>query len=134
MTDLDLAPIGNCSISSLIDRQGRHIWCCAPRVDSDPVFSALLSGKEAGDKDVIGLWAVDLEGFAEASQAYLRNTPILRTELTDASGAKLEIIDLAPRYRHLSRMYRPTSMIRLIRPVSGTPTIRSVSTGSSPTP
>ncbi len=38
--NLDLAPIGNCAVSSLIDRQGRHVWSCAPRVDGDPVFSA----------------------------------------------------------------------------------------------
>jgi GH15 family glucan-1,4-alpha-glucosidase len=122
--DLDLAPIGNCSISSLIDRQGRHIWCCAPRVDSDPVFSTLLSGKEPEAEDAIGIWAVDVEGFTQASQAYLRNTPILRTEVEDVSGNALEILDFAPRYRQSGRVYRPTSMIRLIRPLAGTPMIR----------
>ena len=124
MIDLDLAPIGNCSISSLIDRQGRHIWCCAPRVDSDPVFSLLLSDREPEDQAALGLWAVDMEGFAEARQGYLRNTPILRTELIDESGCRLEILDFAPRYRQHGRVYRPTAMIRLIRPLAGAPMIR----------
>ena len=124
MIDLDLAPIGNCSIASLVDRQGRHIWCCAPRVDSDPVFSALLSGREPDDEATTGVWSVDVENLAEARQAYLRNTPILRTELTDASGGVVEILDFAPRYRRSGRIYRPTSLVRLIRPVTGTPMIR----------
>ena len=36
--NLDLFPIGNCSVSALIDRSGRFVWACAPRVDGDPVF------------------------------------------------------------------------------------------------
>ncbi|HEY5411122.1 MAG TPA: glycoside hydrolase family 15 protein, partial [Caulobacteraceae bacterium] len=124
MIDLDLAPIGNCSIASLVDRQGRHVWCCAPRVDSDPVFSLLLSNREPEDEATLGVWAVDMENMAEAKQAYLRNTPILRTELIDESGCRLEILDFAPRYRQHGRVYRPTSMIRLIRPLAGAPMIR----------
>ncbi len=121
---LDLAPIGNCSMSSLIDRQGRHVWACAPRVDSDPVFSALLSGRDASDPDLVGVWSVELEGQAEARQAYLRNTPILRTELIDDRGSSLEIIDFAPRFSRQGRLYRPTALIRLIRPLRGAPLIR----------
>ena len=124
MIDLDLAPIGNCSIASLIDRQGRHVWCCAPRVDSDPVFSLLLSDREPEADAALGVWAVDMEGLAEAKQGYLRNTPILRTELIDENGCRLEIIDFAPRYRQHGRVYRPTAMIRLIRPLGGAPMIR----------
>ena len=41
---LDLFPIGNCAASGLIDRAGRLVWACVPRVDGDPVFSALLNG------------------------------------------------------------------------------------------
>ena len=123
MTSLDLAPIGNCAMSSLIDRRGRHVWTCAPRVDSNPVFSSLLTGVEPDHADAIGVWSVEMEGFTESSQAYLRNTPILRTELVDAKGAAVEILDFAPRYRHSGRVYRPSALIRLIRPLRGTPTI-----------
>ena len=120
---LDLAPIGNCAIASLVDRQGRHVWCCAPRFDSDPVFSALMSDADPAAEGAVGVWAVDVKGLVDADQSYLRNTPILRTELIDVDGNRLEIIDFAPRYRHSGRTYRPVSLIRLIRPLQGAPTI-----------
>ncbi len=119
--DLDLAPIGNSTISALVDRQGRYVWCCAPRVDSDPLFSNLLSGQEPDAAGARGFWSVDVAGAAHTRQAYLRNTPILRTEITDAAGAAVEIIDFAPRFRLYGRGYRPTSFIRLVRPLVGSP-------------
>src|SRR6185503_12279790 len=61
---------------------------------------------------------------AETQQAYLRNTPILRTEVADAHGARLEIIDFCPRYRQFGRLYRPLGFVRLIRPLQGAPRIR----------
>ncbi len=120
---LDLAPVGNCSVASLIDRQGRYVWCCAPRIDSDPVFCALLGDIDPAGPSVRGVWSIELEGYVRATQAYLRNTPILRTELTDANGGALEIIDFAPRYRRGGRIYRPVALIRLIRPLKGAPSI-----------
>ena len=123
MRDLDLAPIGNSSISALIDREGCFVWCCAPRVDSDPVFSSLLAGDAAVGAAAVGFWSVEVAGAAETRQAYLRNTPILRTEITDNAGARAEIIDFAPRFRLYGRGYRPTSFIRLIRPLTGAPRI-----------
>jgi GH15 family glucan-1,4-alpha-glucosidase len=121
--DLDLAPIGNCSISALIDRQGRFVWCCVPRVDGDPFFSNLLSDVDPGEARAQGFWSVEVAGAAQTRQAYLRNTPVLRTEITDAGGAVAEIIDFAPRFKLYGRCYRPSALIRLIRPVSGTPRI-----------
>src|SRR5688572_14679206 len=41
---LDLAVIGNCRTASLQNTQGRLLWWCFPRFDSDPVFSRLLAG------------------------------------------------------------------------------------------
>ena len=122
--NLDLAPVGNCSISSLIDRQGRHVWFCAPRFDSDPVFSALLDDRDPAGEEARGLWSIELEGMASSTQAYLRNTPILRTELVDDKGGAVEILDFAPRYRRGARIYRPVSLIRMIRPLHGAPSIR----------
>ena len=121
---LDLFPIGNCSASALIDRHGRFVWGCVPRVDGDPFFSALLSDRDPADADVQGLWDIHAEGLAQTRQAYLRNTPIVRTELTNKDGESLEILDFAPRYRQFGRVYRPLAMIRLIRPISGAPRIR----------
>lgn len=118
---LELFPIGNCAASALIDDAGRFVWACAPRVDGDPFFSALLGG---GGEDAHGLWAIEVEGQAQVRQSYLRNTPILKTEITDASGATLEIIDFCPRYRQFGRVFRPLAFTRLVRPVAGTPRIR----------
>jgi len=102
--DLDLAPIGNCTISSLIDRMGRIVWSCAPRFDSDPIFSNLLSGRDPASPDAVGLWAIDIVDCVEVKQEYLRNTAVLRTELTDKNGGSLEILDfaLSPIRPHLS--------------------------------
>jgi pentatricopeptide repeat protein len=116
--NLDLFPIGNCAVSALIDRCGRFVWACAPRIDSDPVFSSLLGGLEPGDPSTQGTWEVAVDGAKTVEQAYLRNTPILRTVITDADGASVEIIDFAPRYQQFGRSFRPTAFIRLIRPLT----------------
>ena len=121
---LDLAPIGNCAASALIDRKGRFVWACAPRVDSDPIFGALLGGPSVDDGQARGVWSIDLEGETTAQQAYERNTPVLRTVLRNADGDAIEILDLAPRSRHSGRTYRPSAFIRIIRPISGAPRIR----------
>jgi GH15 family glucan-1,4-alpha-glucosidase len=117
---LDLAPIGNCALSALIDRRGRYVWACAPRVDGDPVFSALMNG----DAPEHGFWAIELEDVVEISQAYIPNTPVLRTVLTAGDGASVEIIDFAPRHLKHSRTYRPLAFARVVRPLSGAPRIR----------
>jgi hypothetical protein len=117
-TSLDLFPIGNCSASALIDRAGRYVWACVPRVDGDPFFSALLSGREADDAEAQGLWAIDVEQTTEIRQAYLRNTAILQTEIVSRSGA-LEILDFSPRFRLSGRQYRPLAFVRMVRPRGG---------------
>lgn len=118
--NLDLAPIGNCSISALIDRQGRYVWACAPRVDGDPVFSALMDGHDPEH----GFWEIELEGQKRVDQAYVRNTPVLRTVLTAEDGASVEIIDFCPRHPKHSRTYRPLAFARIVRPLEGSPRIR----------
>lgn len=37
---LELAPVGNCTVSALVDQGGSIVWCCMPRFDSPPVFDA----------------------------------------------------------------------------------------------
>ena len=122
--DLDLAPIGNCAVSALIDRSGSFVWCCPARIDGDPIFSNLLADGDPSGSDAGGVWSVQAEGTASIQQSYLRNTPILRTEITDPDGGVFEIVDFAPRFRLYDRGYRPASFIRLIRPLSGAPRIR----------
>lgn len=117
--NLDLAPIGNCSVSALIDRTGRFVWACAPRVDGDPVFSALMDG----DDPEHGFWAIELADMVTIEQAYVRNTAVLRTVMTDERGAAVEILDFAPRHLKHSRIYRPIAFARVVRPLSGAPRI-----------
>jgi GH15 family glucan-1,4-alpha-glucosidase len=121
---LDLSPIGNCSVSALIDRNGRFVWACTPRVDGDPMFSSLLSGKAEPGADDAGFWEVMLEGQSGIEQAYVRNTPVLRTVLSTASGDAVEILDFAPRLRQSGRIYRPAAFVRILRPLRGAPRIR----------
>ncbi|MFN4287839.1 MAG: glycoside hydrolase family 15 protein [Brevundimonas sp.] len=117
--NLALWPIGNCAVSALIDEQGSYVWACAPRIDGDPVFSALMDG----DAPTHGFWSVRLEGQSRVHQSYLRNTPILRTVLTALDGASVEILDFCPRHAKHDRTYRPIAYARIIRPLSGSPRI-----------
>ncbi|MBX3477016.1 MAG: glycoside hydrolase family 15 protein [Brevundimonas sp.] len=118
--NLDLALIGNCALSALIDRNGRFVWACAPRVDGDPLFSALMDG----DDPEHGFWDIQLEGLKRVDQAYVRNTPVLRTVLTAEDGAAVEILDFAPRHPKHDRTYRPLAFARVVRPIAGVPRIR----------
>jgi GH15 family glucan-1,4-alpha-glucosidase len=93
-------------------------------VDGDPFFSALLGGRDADDPVLHGQWSVEVENTASIRQSYLRNTPILSTEITDANGAVLQILDFCPRYKHQGRTYRPLAFIRIVRPLAGTPLVR----------
>ncbi len=118
--DLDLWPIGNCQVSALIDRTGRLVWACVPRVDGDPLFSALLGGEEPA----AGFWAIDLEDVVETQQHYQRNTPIVVTRHRDANGGEIEVIDFCPYFRRMGRTYRPVAFARIVRPIAGSPRVR----------
>ena len=117
--DLDLAPVGNCTVAALVDRQARIVWWCMPRLDGDPVFCNLLAG--AGDW---GFADVVLADQVASWRSYLRNTPILETILVDKSGAEVRVTDFAPRFRNHRRTFRPVMLIRRIEPVSGRARIR----------
>jgi GH15 family glucan-1,4-alpha-glucosidase len=121
MNSLDLWPIGNCQVSALVDGAAGLVWACQPRVDGDPVFCALLDPKEAPAR---GEWRISLEDQVSAEPRYLKNTPILVTRLTDASGACCDVHDFCPRFERVGRMYRPVAFLRIVRPVSGAPRIR----------
>jgi GH15 family glucan-1,4-alpha-glucosidase len=117
---LDLWPIGNCQVSALVDRRGRFVWGCVPRVDGDPLFSALLGGSEPAG----GSWSIELEEGGAIEQAYLRNTPILVSRHADAEGNAIEVVDFCPYFRRQGRHYRPVAFARIVRPIAGSPRIR----------
>jgi GH15 family glucan-1,4-alpha-glucosidase len=120
---MDLARIGligNCQISALVDACGAIVWCCWPRFDGDPIFASLLSGSkpQAG-----GAFSVSLQDLATSTIAYRRNTAILETTLEDTHGNACRVIDFAPRFRRLSRNFRPAMLVRILEPVRGRPLV-----------
>jgi GH15 family glucan-1,4-alpha-glucosidase len=121
MNNRDLALIGNCQIAALIDADASIVWYCAPRLDGDPVFSALLSGNDHPDNGVCDL---AIQDHVSSEQRYLRNSAIVETILRDRHGGALRVIDFAPRFEHFGRKFRPVALVRIIEPVEGRPRIR----------
>ncbi len=119
-SSLDLAIIGNSSVSALLDNRARIVWCCLPRFDADPTFCALIDG---GNQDVNGIFDISLEGYIRTEQYYRRNTAIVITVLHDSNGNAIEITDFVPRFKKFDRVYRPTMIVRHIRPLIGVPRI-----------
>lgn len=113
----DLGLIGNCHYSALVERTGAIVWCCLPRFDSEPVFSSLLDEKDGGR------FSIGPADGEIGSQRYLDNTNILETNFTTPSGS-IRVIDFAPRFIQYDRAFRPTQLIRIVEPMSGTPRIR----------
>ena len=122
MSSLELGVIGNASISALVNGAGEICWACMPRVDADAVFCSLL--RERRNEDDFGFLAVDLAGVARAEQAYLPHTPVLVTRLYDGDGGAVEVTDFAPRFRQFGRLFCPSQLVRMIRPLAGNPRIR----------
>jgi GH15 family glucan-1,4-alpha-glucosidase len=114
MASLELGIVGNCTISALVDRSGTVVRSCFPRFDGDPLFCKLLD-----DQGERGFYSVELDDLAEVEQSYLPNTAVLVTRLTDASGDGVEISDFAPRFQQFGRIFRPTTLMRIIKPFGG---------------
>jgi GH15 family glucan-1,4-alpha-glucosidase len=120
MRNLELGLIGNCAFCALVDERAEMVWTCLPRFDGDPVFCSLLQSEGSADK---GFFSVELADYSASEQHYERNTAILVTTLHDEHGAAIEVTDFAPRFKYLGRMFRPTTVIRRIRPLHGLPRI-----------
>jgi GH15 family glucan-1,4-alpha-glucosidase len=114
-----LGVIGNCQFSALIHNSGEVVWCCLPRLDSEPVFSTLL------DRENGGRFRVCSAGGEAGTQRYLPHTNILETTFRSSTGA-FRVIDFAPRFIQHGRAFRPTQLIRIVEPIEGTPRIAVV--------
>src|SRR5262249_36530832 len=90
--------------------------------DGDPIFCSLL--EVADDPTGAGLFDIELTNLESAKQEYVRNTAILVTTLTDDAGATVQITDLAPRFKHYGRLFRPTILVRRVVPLAGSPRLR----------
>ena len=109
--------IGNGRVLALVGPDTSIDWLCLPRFDSPSVFARLL------DQERGGSWAFEGDGTWASTAAYIRNTNVLRTEITTAEG-RFEILDFAPRIMHGVRIDAPVEITRLIRPLEGTPRLR----------
>ena len=121
MASLNLGVIGNCTYGALVDDAARIVWCCLPRFDADPVFCSLI------DDDVnarAGFFAIELLGAVGAVQSYRPNTAILETQMVDGEGNRIVVTDFAPRFQTRGRTFRPTTLIRRVRAIGGSPRIR----------
>lgn len=118
-SSLQVGMIGNCAYSALIDQQARIVWCCLPRFDGDPVFNAILDPSENGS-----LWAFELEDYERSEQQYEPNTAVLRTRMYDRKGQGIEVTDFAPRFWSRGRMFRPLTLVRRVKVLSGSPRMR----------
>ncbi len=120
--DLDLALIGNCQYSALIDTKGSVVWACFPRFDSPSVFGHLL------DDQIGGRWTIEGVGAGwERDCRYLKNSSVLATRwYRPGEPGAFEVIDFAPRFPLYDRFYRPSMMVRLVRHLGGRPRVRVV--------
>lgn len=123
MNNLQLGIVGNSNICALIDPKGEIKWCCLPRFDADPVFCSLLQNEPA-DSAGHGFMRIELSSLTGTEQQYLENSAILITRLFDDQGGAVEIIDFAPRFRQYGRLFCPAQLVRIVRPLSGSPRIR----------
>ena len=121
MSSLNLGVIGNCAFGALVDESARIVWCCLPRFDADPVFCSLIDD-DANAR--AGFFAVDLLGAVGSVQSYRENTAILETHRVDGAGNRIAVTDFAPRFLTRGRSFRPTTLVRRIRPIRGSPRIR----------
>lgn len=122
MTTLNLGMIGNGSFAALIDKSAAIVWCCLPRFDGDAIFNALVNEKgSAASGD--GQFSIELDGCTETTQTYVGNTAVLKTILKSDSGT-IEVTDFAPRFYWRGRAFRPRTIVRRVKPLSGSPRIR----------
>jgi GH15 family glucan-1,4-alpha-glucosidase len=113
----DLALVGNCQISALVERTGCVVWCCLPRFDSEPVFSTLLDEQDGGR------FVVTAADGASGVQRYVENTNVLETKFESSSGT-FRVLDFAPRFMLYDRVFRPTQLLRIVEALAGSPRIR----------
>lgn len=117
-TDMNCGIIGNCAFSALVDG-GSIEWMCWPRMDSSFVFGPML------DRDRGGAFRVEMIDVHQVTQEYIENTNILRT-VFHGSGGAFELIDFAPRFMQYERSFKPTNLVRIMRPLHGEPLVRVV--------
>lgn len=114
---LNHGAIGNGRVLALVSPTSAVEWLCLPRFDSPSVFGRLLDAERGGCfRFLVG--GREIEGRME----YLRNTNVLRTVFSDGDSA-WELLDFVPRVLCGAGVHAPLELVRLVRPLSGSPRI-----------
>jgi GH15 family glucan-1,4-alpha-glucosidase len=114
---LDHGLVGNGRISALVAPDSAVDWLALPNLDSPSIFGALL------DEAAGGRFRVQHRDRAlRGAMSYVPNTNVLQTRFEE-DGAAWETIDFAPRLPDGWSVRLPREFVRLIRPVSGQPTL-----------
>lgn len=112
---LDYGAIGNGRILALVGPDSGIDWLCLPRFDSPSVFARILDDEKGGT------FIIRPESGAVRGQwQYLRNTNVLRGVFTEGDTS-WEVIDFAPRVLKGSGVDAPIELVRIVRPLAGTP-------------
>jgi len=98
LSDRDQAPkiqdygaIGDCRTVALVSRYGSIDWLCWPSFDSPSIFAALLDR----DRQKAGYWAIAPIAAHKFEHAYVRDSNVLETRFTSATGSAT-LTDLMP--------------------------------------
>ena len=119
MDNLDYGIIGNCRSAALVSKTGSIDWCCLPEFDSSSVFARILDTQKGGS---FGIFA---DGYA-ITQEYLEDTSILITTFSKGDDI-FEVRDFMPRYLRVDgQSHSPPEIIRYIKLIRGTPSMRVV--------
>ncbi|MBX3145874.1 MAG: glycoside hydrolase family 15 protein [Gemmatimonadales bacterium] len=112
---LPYAAYGNGQVLGLVGPDSAIDWLCLPRFDSPSVFGALLDAERGGTFKVLSRGR-----SVHGHLSYIRNTNVVRGEFRDGEAA-WEIIDFAPRLPNGLALDCPVEIVRVIRPLAGTP-------------
>jgi len=118
MDNLNYGIIGNCRTAALVSATGSLDWCCLPEFDSASVFAKLLDDKIGGQ------FAFEVDASYTISQAYLKDTSILKTTFESEQGT-FELYDFLPRYPKKDKAYHaPPEVVRYLKVIKGQPRLK----------
>jgi len=112
------ALIGDTQSAALVSSEGSIDWLCLPRFDSGAIFAALLGKPEHGR------WKIaPVEPVKRLRRRYRRDTLVLETELTTASGV-VRLLDCMPPRTGSPELVRIVEGVRGVVPMRMDLTVR----------
>ncbi len=116
-TGLNHGIVGNGSILALISPTSAVEWLCLPRFDSPSFFGRLLDAGRGGTFRIL-----DPTGEITGRLEYVQDTNVLMTRF-ESDDAVWEVLDFAPRLPDGWGTRAPRELIRIVRPIRGTPRV-----------